>query len=252
MPATDPSAVPFRPFKEKAPLPVPPGAKKTHEAILRQLLALSAGNTPSCLTPEFKQNWGEVLALTDRYQREIAAASPMTMSCSRGCAACCRHWVEDVNSFEAEIIAEYVKVNCPGKTAAIMDACRYNEKRLGSLNALVEAKLAALGQARGDAAGIDPVDLLLASYYRLRLACPLLEAGACLAYPVRPLTCRMYVSFSLPSRCAPDSINTGDVPTYLFDLEDAADAIIDKLHFKFMRFQNDTGLQSLLPKYLSL
>jgi hypothetical protein len=61
----------------------------------------------------------------------------------------------------------------------------------------------------------------------------------------------MYVSFSDPFRCSPDDINEGDTPTYLFDLEEEADALIDALHFKFLRFEGDSGLRSLLVKYLS-
>jgi len=61
----------------------------------------------------------------------------------------------------------------------------------------------------------------------------------------------MYVSFSDPLRCRPEYINEGATPTYLFNPGEEVDRLLDKLHFKFMKFEGDTGLQSLLVKYLS-
>ena len=238
------------PFHQsKKPLPVPPAAQETHAQIYQRLAALEAGGSRSCLEPEFKKTWGEILPLIDRYQKEIAGASQMTTSCAAGCAACCCHWVEDVNSFEAEMIAEHIQSTCSDKIPSILTQCRRDEESLLQLNNIVESKLAA-EHDRPSATAIDPIDLLLASFYRLRSRCPLLENGLCLAYPVRPLTCRMYVSFSAPERCDPDFIDNKDIPTYLFDLEEAADGIIDRLHFRFLKFENDTGLRSLLAKYL--
>jgi Fe-S-cluster containining protein len=233
----------------KLPLTVPPAAKKIHKQIFDRLTALEAGVFRSCLGPEFTKAWQEILALIDLYQKEIAGASRKAISCAKGCAACCCHWVEDVNSFEAEMIAEHLKKHHPGKVVRIIAHCGRDEKKLADLNDIVETKLAA-EHDRPSAAAIDPIDLLLASFYRLRSQCPLLENGLCLAYPVRPLTCRMYVSFSTPEQCDPAYIDNDDIPTYLFDLEEKADGIIDRLHFKYLKFENDTGLRSLLTKYL--
>ncbi len=236
--------------RKKEPLPVPPGAKKIHDRIHKLLVVLSGSNVHSCLEPEFKRTWNTILDLIDRYQQEIASAAQLAMSCAGGCTACCCHWVEDVNSFEAEIIADYIRRRFPDKISEIAARCRNDDNRLRSLNEIVETKINALNP-RGSKDALDPVDLLLASFYQLRILCPLLEQGLCIAYPVRPLTCRMYVSFSDPSRCSPDFINAEDIPTYLFDLDEQADSIIDSLHFKFLKFENDTGLRSLLVKYLS-
>jgi Fe-S-cluster containining protein len=235
--------------QSKKPLPVPPAAEEIHKQIHERLAALETGGSRSCLEPAFKKTWREILHLIDRYQKEIAGASGMVISCAKGCAACCCHWVEDVNSFEAEMIAEHIKSTCSDKIPSIRAQCRRDEESLLKLNDIVETKLAA-EHDRPSADAIDPVDLLLASFYRLRSQCPLLENGQCIAYPVRPLTCRMYVSFSKPEQCDPAYIDNEDIPTYLFDLEEAADGIIDRLHFRFLKFENDTGLRSLLAKYL--
>ena len=236
--------------KKKEPLPVPPDARITHEKIYERLTVLSESRVRSCLEPEFKRAWKEITDLIHGYQREIAAASHLAISCGRGCAACCCHWVEDVNSFEAELIAEHIKVRFPEKMPMILARCRRDEETLQGLNEIVEAKLDEC-HSRGSLGDADPVDVLLASFHRLQIPCPLLERNACLVYPFRPLTCRMYVSFSAPSQCGHDHADDEDIPTYLFDLEENTDAIIDALHFKFLKFENDTGLRSLLVKYLS-
>lgn len=245
--------------KIKMPLPVPPAARKTHNKIFEQLTALSGSTARSCREAEFKRTWKETLDLIDRYQKEIASASRLTISCAEGrgtdgrrtegCTACCCHWVEDVNSFEAELIAEHLERVFPERIRLIIEQCGRDEETLIKLNAIVEGKLGDFN-SRGLLNNADPVDLLLASFYRQQIPCPLLDGKLCIAYPVRPLTCRMYVSFSAPAHCCPDTIDEGEVPTYLFDLEEEADAIIDRLHFKFLKFENDTGLRSLLAKYL--
>ena len=237
--------------KIKMPLPVPPAARKTHNKIFERLAVLSGSTACSCREPEFIRTWKEILDLIDRYQEEIASAAHLAISCTEGCTACCCHWVEDVNSFEAELIAEHLKCVFPERIRLIIEQCRRDEETLIKLNAIVEAKLGDFN-SRGLLKDADAVDLLLASFYRLQIPCPLLDGKLCIAYPVRPLTCRMYVSFSSPAQCCPDTIDEGGAPTYLFDLEEDADAMIDALHFKFMKFKNDTGLRSLLPKYLRL
>jgi Fe-S-cluster containining protein len=235
--------------KIKMPLPVPPAARKTHNKIFERLTVLSGSTACSCREPDFKRTWKETLDLIDRYQQEITSASRLTISCDERCTACCCHWVEDVNSFEAELIAEHLKRVFPEKIRLIIEQCGRDEKTLTKLNAIVEAKLGDFN-SRGLLNSADPVDLLLASFYRMQIPCPLLDGKLCIAYPVRPLTCRMYVSFSAPPHCRPDTIDESEVPTYLFDLDEEADAIIDRLHFKFLKFENDTGLRSLLAKYL--
>jgi Fe-S-cluster containining protein len=236
---------------KKKPLPVPPNARKTHKKIGERLAALSGVSARSCLEPEFTRAWKKIMDLVDRYQKEITGASHLKLSCAEGCASCCCHWVEDVNSFEAELIAEYITTRFPEKIPLLLDQCRRDKETLKGLNDIVEVKLDNF-RSRGSLNDVDPIDVLLASFHRLQIPCPLLDNNVCMVYPLRPLTCRMYVSFSAPSRCSPDYTDEGDIPTYLFDLEEEADRIIDELHFKFLKFENDTGLRSLIAKYLRL
>ena len=235
----------------REPLPVPESARTIQTSIVHRLELLLKGSSAWACDPAFQSAWQEVLSLTDCYQEEIVKHARRFATCAAGCASCCSHWVEDVNSFEAEAIADWLLHHAPEKIPAVVDRCRRDGAALSQLQALVEARLAMLDPAE-EGAEIDPTDLLLASFYRLRKLCPLLDAGSrsCLVYPLRPLTCRMYVSFSSPVKCVPRYADDSDIPTYLFDLEEEADQLIDQLHFKFMKFEGDTGLRSLVLKYL--
>jgi len=238
------------PAAPQRPLPVPEAARAIQRSIAELLETLCTG-APSAMSPAFMAGWQEALTLADRYREEITQHAGRTVACTKGCASCCFHWVEDVNSFEAEAIAAWLVRYAPEKIPSIIDRCTRDAAALSHLNALVEAKLALLDSAQNEA--IDPTDLLLASFHRLRRPCPLLDGTtrSCLVYPLRPLTCRMYVNFSDPARCSPGAADDTDIPTSLFNLEEPADGFIDALHFKFMRFEGDTGLRSLLPKYLA-
>jgi Fe-S-cluster containining protein len=239
-----------RHIEAREPLPVPESARVIQRSIIVRLESLVKGSG-SALDPGFQAAWQEALFLVDSYQKAIAGNAKRTAACAVGCSSCCCHWVEDVNSFEAEAIAARLKRSLPDRIPTIIDRCNRDNAALSQLNALIEAKLAMLDPAFTEA--IDSTELLLASFYRLRKPCPLLEGNSrsCLVYPLRPFTCRMYVSFSDPVKCSPGYADDNDITAYLFDLEKRADELIDALHFKFMKFEGDTGLRSLLLKYLA-
>ncbi|MBN1130959.1 MAG: hypothetical protein JXA71_18360 [Chitinispirillaceae bacterium] len=239
----------LRTGRHQASLPVPAAARALQRSMALRLEALIGCPHESCLDASFRRSWENVVSLLEQYQQAIISASGMRPSCAKGCADCCCHWVEDVNSFEAEIIAGYIKKHYSDRVPRIIEACRRGNKRLERLNELVEERVVAAEKM--PEGKIDGIELLLASFYQLQEECPLLENNECLVYPVRPITCRMYVRFSDPLRCHPEYIHKGKIPTYLFDPEEEVDRLIDRLHFKFMRFEGDTGLRSLLNKYLA-
>ncbi|MBD3392719.1 MAG: hypothetical protein GF418_11515 [Chitinivibrionales bacterium] len=240
----------IRPGTRRPVLPVPPAAKKLHSSIVAEIRALLALDVTSPLDPSFTRGYHKVLELFERYQGLVIQHSGNEVTCGRGCTRCCFHWVEDVYSFEAETIAQYIHTNTPDRIDAIVEQCVRDTEEIERLDGLVTAKLGEHADKR-DAGTLDPVDLLLASFYQLRRPCPLLdEHGGCGVYPVRPLTCRMYVSFSDPVYCDPEYINVSDVRTYHLDLEEEASALLDQLHLEFDRFGSDLGLRSLLVQCL--
>jgi hypothetical protein len=59
------------------------------------------------------------------------------------------------------------------------------------------------------------------------------------------------MSFSENALCAPEYQETDDIPTYLLNLDENASEILDRLHFRYQRFPEETGLRSMLVKHLT-
>lgn len=231
-------------------LPLSHDARLQMQQIVALLQAIEKQAFTTADDPLFRLQFSELIEYADRYQRLLVRGADAPVSCSKTCSDCCCHWVEDVNSFEMAIIADFIEKKMPEKKQQIIEQCLDDSVELERIEKLVHAKLREKGIA-GNSAAIDSVDLLLSVFYQMRRPCPLLsENGACMIYPVRPLTCRIYVSFSDPVRCNPDYINNEVVPTCLLDLSESANRILNRLHFRFLRFEGDTGLRSLLGKYL--
>jgi Fe-S-cluster containining protein len=227
-------------------IPVPEEAARIHRTIVSKLTYLEESNFSSCIDPQFRKSLNDILELFEQYQKLVLDHSSIVCTCHKGCCSCCFHWVEDVNSFEAEIIAHYIRVNMPDRIHHIISSCIEDQAELERLNTLVQERI-----AREQDEDIDEIDLLLSVFYQTRRLCPLCDSdGLCMIYPVRPLTCRIYMSFSDPGFCDPSYINDEHIPTYLLNLEEGANEILDRLHFKYQKFRDDTGLRSLLIKYL--
>ena len=233
----------------KKNLPVPTSAKKIHKGIVQSLQNLINGNLPSPLHPDFISAYEEILNQFYQFQNEVVRNYHKKVSCKKGCTYCCLHWVEDVYSFEAEIIADYTKKNFPKRVDTIINKFQEDEEELVKLNDIMEQKLVE-NQEDKEIADIDTTDLLLASFYQIKRPCAFLtDDKTCLIYKVRPLTCRIYVSFSAPEFCRPECINVSTIPTYLLDFEEDASSILDDLHERYNRY-NKSGLRTLLIDYL--
>jgi hypothetical protein len=134
----------------------------------------------------------------------------------------------------------------PGEVERIVKICREDSLLLEYLDSIVEQKLSCDGNSKYPAT-FDRVDVLLASFYQQKRPCPLLNRnGECSIYPLRPLTCRIYVNFYDPLLCDPQHINSRDIPNYLLDLPEETNVLLDRLHFRFDSFKGNTGLRSLL------
>ncbi len=233
---------------QKELLRIPPEARAVHNGIVRALESMENGNAQSCLADDFKLSYFRVFELFEQYQQMVIQHNNYKVSCKRGCAYCCNHWVEDVNSFEAEIIAEYLRKYFPDRIEKIVAQCIEDETVLNNIEKLTLDKMSV--ESSGGA--IDFIDLVLSVFYQMNRTCPLLsDNGACSIYKVRPLTCRIYMSFSENALCAPEYQDTDDIPTYLLNLDENASEILDRLHFRYQRFPEETGLRSMLIKYLT-
>lgn len=228
-------------------LAIPAEAVGIHAAIVKLLDQLETANCPSCLDQEFKLRYLRICELFEQYQNIVVKNSKYSVGCKRGCSHCCNHWVEDVNSFEAEIIAEYIRKYFPDRIDAIVAQCKEDVQLLNHIEELTLEKIDICDTKKT----IDHIDLVLSVFYQMKKQCPLIsDNGTCSIYTVRPLTCRIYMSFSDSVLCNPEYQDQDDIATYLLNFEENANAILDRLHFRYQRFAGESGLRSLLLKHL--
>ncbi|MDR2728364.1 MAG: YkgJ family cysteine cluster protein [Chitinispirillales bacterium] len=236
-------------YTPNEPLTVPDSAMRLHERIVESLKELIKCGASSPLDTEFRLGFERALSLYDDYLRETLSANKKRTSCGKGCGFCCSHWVEDVNSFELQIIADYIKTRMPQyQIKNIAEACRGDAAAMENLEKIVDEKLAALNTK----SEIDPSFILLSSFYQLERPCPLLTpAGECGVYDVRPITCRVYMSLANPERCAASNINDGEVVTCILDFQEEANALLDELHLRFRKNSGGGALRIGILEELS-
>src|SRR5262245_28936346 len=116
-----------------------------------------------------------------------AAEAGQTISCRKGCGACCRQLVP-VSRSEGERLLQVVDALPAERRDVLM-------KRFATAEAVIES--AGLKERR------DRSDReLSAAYFALRLPCPFLEEESCSIHPERPLVCREYLVTSPAELCS--------------------------------------------------
>ncbi len=230
---------------------VPPSARKIEKEIASILAHLVERPHSSCLDKGFRNTYAKALILFSRYQSEVLAAYPLAATCKKGCGVCCNHWPEDTYSFEVRLIADHLRAHRPHEIDRIVEMLEGDVQCLEKIKRAVEVRLRDPAE-REALAGIDAYDVMLSSFYQFNRPCPLLDKnGSCTIYAIRPFTCRVYVSFSSPDLCRPESILGDTAMTYLLDLEKDASELFDRLHFMYDVFDGDTSLRSMLYKALT-
>jgi Fe-S-cluster containining protein len=125
------------------------------------------------------------------------------VSCSAGCAACCRQMV-GISAVEAQSLAELV-AGMPPERRAVIES-RFAQAVLRLETAELLDPQAPKGQRR--LAGTEPSQTrdsgreASARYFALHIACPFLENESCSIYGDRPMICREYNVTSPPEDCA--------------------------------------------------
>jgi Fe-S-cluster containining protein len=128
-----------------------------------------------------------------------------TVSCRKGCGACCRQLVP-LTEIEARQIRDLVD-NLPEPRRSEIRA-RFAEARRRLEGTPVLEKL--LNPDRFTDGDLKAVDLGL-DYFRLGIACPFLEDESCSIHPDRPIKCREYLVTSPAEHCADPSRETVQV-----------------------------------------
>ncbi len=129
---------------------------------------LSAGN----LRAAIKKLYLAVDELLESFLQRVAREGRAS-DCRQGCAWCCHQEVFAV-THEFLYLREYADRELSGESRAGVLA-RAREKERLTVNRPLEEQL------------------------KVRVACPFLEAGSCLAYEARPMACRIYLSSSVSS-----------------------------------------------------
>lgn len=159
---------------------------------LRATVEVPAGPTrPRALLPVLKELTERIVDLGV----EAARAEGKTISCQKGCGACCRQLVP-ISEAEAHHISRLVAalpVARRGVLRGRFTAARQALARDGLIGPLTQAMA-----GRSEA----PLRPLGERYFQLGVPCPFLEDGACSIHPDRPLACREYLVTSPASECA--------------------------------------------------
>lgn len=116
-----------------------------------------------------------------------AAEAGRTVSCRKGCGACCRQLVP-VSPSEGERLLRVV-------------AALPRERREALQARFAAAETAIEGAGLDQRQGRSDRELSVA-YFALRLPCPFLEDESCSIHQERPLICREYLVSSPPQLCA--------------------------------------------------
>ena len=138
--------------------------------------------------------------LTDSFvglAEENARAAGASVSCKKGCGACCRQLVP-IAEIEARHLEELVgRLPEPRRSEirARFERARQRLQAAGLLDALLEP-----GQIAEEA--VVPLGL---AYFGLGIACPFLEDESCSIHAERPLACREYLVVSPAEHCASPS-----------------------------------------------
>src|SRR5207249_10576704 len=136
-------------------------------------------------------------ALTDVFVEaavENAQAEGHSISCRKGCGACCRQLVP-ISEVEVEALRETVRALSAERRAEVVARFEDAVRRLAHAGLL--DRLRAPRMVRP-----DEMNRLGIAYFEQGIACPFLEDESCSIHAERPLACREYLVVSPPARCA--------------------------------------------------
>lgn len=136
-----------------------------------------------------------------------AARQGESVSCTKGCGACCRQIVP-LSEIEVYHIAELVE-NMPAERR------RKVEERFEEANRHFHES--GLYERIDDKTGFSAEEIreLGTNYFQEKFPCPFLEEEACSIHPDRPLICREYLVTSAAEICgdpSPEKIKTVEIP----------------------------------------
>jgi Fe-S-cluster containining protein len=132
-------------------------------------------------------------AAYDDYLATVLLTEQRRVTCSRGCSACCRHYVSSVEPFELIALDHHLKSR-PDYADLVVSTFR----RATIFDGIVREE-----SEKTDRNEEEAEDRALYRYFLRGHACPFLAGdGTCGVYDHRPMACRMFYAESAPRLCA--------------------------------------------------
>lgn len=141
--------------------------------------------------------------LTDSFVHlsvDHAQAEGLTVSCKKGCGACCRQLVP-IAEIEARRLRDLVDEMPEPRKSTILARFENARQRLEESGLL--KKLREPGQFQDE--DVIPFGM---DYFHQRIACPFLEKESCSIYAERPLACREYLVVTPAEHCAEPTVES--------------------------------------------
>ncbi len=186
-----------------------------------QKLLTSAQNLSklSLYSSQWSEQLKEFYRLVDQFQEIELKSENYRVDCKAGCAHCCNHWVEDVYAFEAMVIEDYLNTHMKERLDEVVSQAKRDELLFESIY---------------DKLGDSDEIALLNAFYSEKKACPLLDSnGLCIIYPVRPLTCRGFLSENKDTYCIENSEKNDQNGTFMILPSENVQSILDDIHLKY-------------------
>jgi Fe-S-cluster containining protein len=155
-----------------------------------ELQVPSAPTGPAKLLPLFRSLADAIVEIAE----QSVVAQGKSISCSKGCGACCRQLVP-ISAIEARRLRELLNELPESRAAEIRARFASARQRLaqaGLLASLLEPER--IGEEQAQAFGL--------AYFARGIACPFLEDESCSIHADRPVACREYLVTSPAAHCA--------------------------------------------------
>jgi Fe-S-cluster containining protein len=141
-------------------------------------------------------------SLTDTFVKiavDQAQADGSTISCRKGCGACCRQLVP-ISEVEVRAIQRLVSEMPEPRKSNVRERFRMAAVRLAESGLLEKLRVRDHRPEEAQSLGI--------AYFEQRIPCPFLEDESCSIHAERPLACREYLVTSPAENCAKPTAET--------------------------------------------
>lgn len=187
-------------FQPRFPTPALRRLELRLRTLLRAQLEAARNKQPWDSPASIRGAIPELLILSKRiygayeeWAQEASRQFEAPIQCKKGCSNCCQHYPMSVEPFE--LISFYAKIRKRSDFAEILEACFRRVQHFSGLQRSADSNLSAE----------DRENESLHKYFEAGLRCPFLNLeGGCEEHAHRPITCRMYFSFTDPRFCTPE------------------------------------------------